>query len=105
MFTEHPTNPLLQVPPLAALSEAAATARIPLIVDDTVGFGHYSLLEGAADGSAPDVVVSSLSKVFSGAGNCMGCATPRALCPPAAFLAAFMSVCLPSLLTSCLTRT
>ena len=81
VFTEHPTNPLLQVPPLAALSEAAATARIPLIVDDTVGFGHYSLLEGAAEGSAPDVVVSSLSKVFSGAGNCMGCATPRALCP------------------------
>ena len=35
VFTEHPTNPLLQVPPLAALSEAAATARIPLIVDDT----------------------------------------------------------------------
>ena len=46
---------------------------------DTEGFGHYSLLEGAAEGSAPDVVVSSLSKVFSGAGNCMGCATPRAL--------------------------
>ena len=57
---------------------------MPLIVDDTVGFGYWSLLETSAAAAssdtspkpplppAPDILVSSLSKVFSGAGNCMG---------------------------------
>jgi cystathionine beta-lyase/cystathionine gamma-synthase len=45
-----------------------------LVVDDTVGFGYWSLLddERQSPKDQPDIVVSSLSKVFSGAGNCMG---------------------------------
>ena len=42
------------------------------MVDDTVGFGFWSLLDEAQGDARPDIVVSSLSKVFSGAGNCMG---------------------------------
>ena len=47
---------------------------MPLVVDDTVGFGYWSLLddERLSPTDQPDIVVSSLSKVFSGVGNCMG---------------------------------
>ena len=72
IFCEHPTNPLLNIPPLMELAALAREHRIPLVVDDTVGFGFWSLLDEAQGDARPDIVVSSLSKVFSGAGNCMG---------------------------------
>jgi cystathionine gamma-synthase len=74
IFCEHPTNPLLNLPPLPDLVALARRHHLPLVVDDTVGFGYWSLLddERQSPGHQPDIVVSSLSKVFSGAGNCMG---------------------------------
>lgn len=74
IFCEHPTNPLLNLPPLSKLAALARDHRLPLVVDDTVGFGYWSLLddERLSTKDQPDIVVSSLSKVFSGVGNCMG---------------------------------
>lgn len=74
IFCEHPTNPLLNLPPLPDLAALARHHRLPLVVDDTVGFGYWSLLNDnfLSHKDQPDVVVSSLSKVFSGVGNCMG---------------------------------
>ncbi|KAL9622460.1 MAG: hypothetical protein Q9160_003136 [Pyrenula sp. 1 TL-2023] len=67
LFTEFPSNPLLRSPPLARLKHLCATHSVPLIIDETIGnYLNLSLLPHAA------VLVSSLTKIFSGDSNVMG---------------------------------
>ena len=69
LFCEFPSNPLLRAPPLAELRALADEHGFPLVVDDSVvGVCNVELLgpRGA------DIVVSSLTKQFSGANNAMG---------------------------------
>ncbi|KAJ2590621.1 Cystathionine gamma-synthase [Coemansia sp. RSA 1804] len=67
IFTECPSNPLLKtadMPRLRALADKYGTA---VVVDETIGsFPNVDVLDWA------DVVVSSLTKVFSGDSNVMG---------------------------------
>lgn len=65
-FTEFPSNPLLQVPDLKHLVELGRRYNFPVVVDDTVGNVHNLNLTGGSHGA--DVVVSSLTKLFSGKG-------------------------------------
>mmetsp|Transcript_15696 Transcript_15696/g.25101 ORF Transcript_15696/g.25101 Transcript_15696/m.25101 type:complete len:660 (+) Transcript_15696:196-2175(+) len=63
---EYPGNPLLQVPDLKALSGLLKQHEVPLLVDDTIGSSaNYNLLEHV------DVVMTSLTKWFSGTGDVM----------------------------------
>ena len=67
LFTEFPSNPLLRSADLPRLRALADKYGFLLIVDDTLGnFANVEVLPYA------DVVVSSLSKVFSGSANVMG---------------------------------
>jgi cystathionine gamma-synthase len=67
LYTEFPSNPLLVCPDLERLDELSRRHGFPLIVDDTIaGFHNVDLLPAA------DVVVSSLTKSFSGAGDVTG---------------------------------
>ena len=67
IFCEFPSNPLLVSPDLKKLRELADLADCPLIIDDTIGsFVNVNVLDIA------DVVVTSLTKMFSGQGNVMG---------------------------------
>jgi cystathionine gamma-synthase len=67
LYTEFPSNPLLVSPDLAQLAALAQRHESPLIVDDTVAsFVNVDLL------SAADVICSSLTKFFSGAGDVAG---------------------------------
>lgn len=67
LYTEFPSNPLLESPDLRRLSELARQHSFPLIVDDTVAsFVNVDVL------SAADVICSSLTKFFSGAGDVAG---------------------------------
>lgn len=67
LYTEFPSNPLLVSPDLERLAALARRQECPLIVDDTVSsFVNVDLL------SAADVVCSSLTKFFSGAGDVAG---------------------------------
>jgi cystathionine gamma-synthase len=67
LFTEFPGNPLLQCPDLARLYRLSHQYGFLLIVDDTVGTSvNLSLLASC------DVVVTSLTKMFSGGCNVMG---------------------------------
>ncbi|KNE73128.1 hypothetical protein AMAG_17277 [Allomyces macrogynus ATCC 38327] len=67
VFCEFPSNPLLKVPPLNALRALADKHGFMVVVDDTVAsFANVNVLPVA------DVVVSSLTKVFSGDSNVMG---------------------------------
>ncbi|MBT4867195.1 MAG: PLP-dependent transferase [Planctomycetaceae bacterium] len=64
LYTEFPSNPLLESPDLRRLSDLAREHEFPLIVDDTVAsFVNVDVL------SAADVICSSLTKFFSGAGD------------------------------------
>jgi cystathionine gamma-synthase len=64
LYTEFPSNPLLESPNLRRLSELSRLHHFPLIVDDTVAsFVNVDVL------SAADVICSSLTKFFSGAGD------------------------------------
>jgi cystathionine gamma-synthase len=64
VFTEVPCNPLLTTPPLPELSQILRPHGIPLIVDDTVGtFFNVDVKPYA------DIIVTSLTKFFSGAGD------------------------------------
>ncbi|KAK6580510.1 hypothetical protein PZA11_006746 [Diplocarpon coronariae] len=66
VWTEFPANPLLATPDLGRLRELADEYGFLLIVDDTVGsFCNVDLL-GAAD-----IVVTSLTKSFSGYADVM----------------------------------
>jgi cystathionine gamma-synthase len=66
IFTEFPTNPLLKSVDIAQLSQIARQNNFPLIVDDTVGsFYNVNLFPEA------DILVTSLSKFYSGSGEVM----------------------------------
>lgn len=67
LFCEFPGNPLLKSPPLRRIRSLADRYDFAVIVDETIGnFLNVHVL------SAADVVVSSLTKVFSGDSNVMG---------------------------------
>ncbi|MBP9838854.1 MAG: PLP-dependent transferase [Proteobacteria bacterium] len=67
IFCEVPGNPLLRTPDLIKLHDIATTNKIPLIVDDTIsGPLNTNCLEHA------DLITTSLTKYFSGAGDVMG---------------------------------
>jgi cystathionine gamma-synthase len=66
IFCEFPSNPLLVSPDLSALAELAQRQGVPLVVDETLGnYVNVDLL------SVADVLTTSLTKYFSGAGNVM----------------------------------
>ncbi len=67
LFTEFPSNPLLRCADLSRLRGLADKYNFLIVVDETIGnFVNVEVLPYA------DVVVSSLSKVFSGDCNAMG---------------------------------
>ncbi|PYH95207.1 cystathionine gamma-synthase [Aspergillus ellipticus CBS 707.79] len=67
LFTEFPGNPLLKAPDLKKIRSLADRYDFAVIVDETVGnFLNINVLPYA------DVVVSSLTKIFSGDSNVMG---------------------------------
>ena len=67
LFTEFPSNPLLRSADLPRLRQLADKYDFLIVVDDTLGnFVNVEVLPYA------DIVVSSLSKVFSGDANVMG---------------------------------
>lgn len=67
LFCEFPGNPLLASPDLKRIDELSRTHDFPVLVDDTLGaLINVNVLPAA------DVVSSSLTKFFSGAGNVMG---------------------------------
>lgn len=66
VFCEIPSNPLLKTPNLKELSKLAKKFDFILVVDDTIGnFLNIDAVDYA------DVVVSSLTKIFSGDSNVM----------------------------------
>ncbi len=66
VFAEIPCNPLTRTVDLPAVSEACRAARVPLIVDDTVGTIHNVDVYPYAD-----LVTTSLTKNISGKGDVM----------------------------------
>ena len=67
LFCEFPGNPLLACPDLVRIRQLADTYDFAVVVDETVGnFVNVNVLPFA------DVVVSSLTKIFSGDCNVMG---------------------------------
>ena len=67
LFCEFPSNPLLRSPNLKRLRALADEYNFLVVVDDTVGsFVNVHVLPDS------DIVVSSLSKSFSGDTNVMG---------------------------------
>jgi len=67
VFCECPSNPLLQSPNFLRLHELADEFGFLVVVDDTIGnFVNVGVLRYA------DVVMTSLSKLFSGAADVMG---------------------------------
>lgn len=67
LFTEFPSNPLLRSADLTRIRGLADKYDFLVVVDETIGnFMNVAVLKYA------DIVVSSLTKVFSGASNVMG---------------------------------
>ncbi|PWY66177.1 cystathionine gamma-synthase [Aspergillus eucalypticola CBS 122712] len=67
LFTEFPGNPLLKAPDLKRIRSLADRYNFAVVVDETVGnFLNINVLSYA------DIVVSSLTKIFSGDSNVMG---------------------------------
>ena len=67
LFTEFPSNPLLRSANLPRLRGLADKYDFLIVIDETIGnFVNVEVLPYA------DMVVSSLTKVFSGASNVMG---------------------------------
>ena len=67
LFTEFPSNPLLRSPDLERLRTLSDKYDFLVIVDDTIGnFVNVETLPFA------DIVVTSLTKIFSGDSNVMG---------------------------------
>lgn len=66
VFCEHPGNPLLRSHDLEALSALLREHGVPLVVDETLGsYRNVNVLPFA------DIVVTSLTKYFSGVGDVM----------------------------------
>ncbi|RDA90345.1 hypothetical protein CP533_4135, partial [Ophiocordyceps camponoti-saundersi (nom. inval.)] len=67
LFCEFPGNPLLTCPDLQRIRSLADRFDFAVVVDETIGtFANINVLPLA------DVVVSSLTKIFSGESNVMG---------------------------------
>ncbi|KAM6493605.1 Pyridoxal phosphate-dependent transferase [Amanita muscaria] len=67
LYTEFPSNPLLRSPNLPRLRALADKYDFLMVIDDTLGnFVNVDVLPYA------DIVVTSLSKIFSGNANVMG---------------------------------
>lgn len=67
LFTEFPSNPLLQSVNLSRLRNLANQYKFLIVIDDTIGnFINVQVMPFA------DIVVTSLTKVFSGYANVMG---------------------------------
>lgn len=67
LFCEFPSNPLLKSPDLRRIRALADEYNFAVVIDETVGnFLNVNVLPYA------DVVVSSLTKIFSGDSNVMG---------------------------------
>lgn len=67
LFCEFPSNPLLVSPDLLSVGGVCRWYDVPVVVDDTIAsFANVNLLP------ACDVVVSSLTKFFTGRGDVMG---------------------------------
>lgn len=67
LFTEFPSNPLLRSANLPRLRALADKYDFLIVIDETIGnFMNVEVLPYA------DIVVSSLTKIFSGASNVMG---------------------------------
>ncbi|KAK0648824.1 pyridoxal phosphate-dependent transferase [Cercophora newfieldiana] len=67
LFCEFPGNPLLTCPNLTRIRQLADTYDFAVVVDETIGtFANINVLPYA------DIVVSSLTKIFSGDCNVMG---------------------------------
>jgi len=67
LFCEFPSNPLLKTPDLQRIRALATAYDFAVVVDETIGtFLNVHVLTHA------DMVVSSLTKVFSGDSNVMG---------------------------------
>lgn len=67
LFCEFPGNPMLTCPNLVRLRALADKYDFALVIDETIGtFANINVLQYA------DVVVSSLTKIFSGDCNVMG---------------------------------
>ncbi|EJD51133.1 PLP-dependent transferase [Auricularia subglabra TFB-10046 SS5] len=67
LFCEFPSNPLLRSANLPRLRELADKYDFLIVIDETIGnFANVEVLPYA------DIVVSSLTKIFSGAVNVMG---------------------------------
>ena len=67
LFCEFPGNPLLKTPDLSRIRGLADRYDFAVVIDETIGnFLNVHILPVA------DIVVSSLTKVFSGDSNVMG---------------------------------
>lgn len=67
LFCEFPGNPLLKTPDISRLRALADRYDFAIVIDETIGnFINVHVLQYA------DVIVSSLTKVFSGDSNVMG---------------------------------
>ena len=67
LFCEFPGNPLLTCPNLVRIRQLADKYDFAVVVDETIGtFANVNVLQYA------DIVVSSLTKIFSGDCNVMG---------------------------------
>lgn len=67
LYCEFPSNPLLISPPIKILWQLAQSNDFLLIVDETIGnFCNINVLDHC------HIIVSSLTKVFSGDSNVMG---------------------------------
>jgi cystathionine gamma-synthase len=67
LFCEFPGNPLLRSPDLAQIRKLADKHGFIVVVDETIGnFINVEVMTYA------DIVVSSLTKIFSGESNVMG---------------------------------
>ncbi|KAH6606295.1 cystathionine gamma-synthase [Trichoderma cornu-damae] len=67
LFCEFPGNPLLTCPDLKRIRKLADEFSFAVVIDETIGtFANVNVLQYA------DIVVSSLTKIFSGDSNVMG---------------------------------
>ncbi|KAF0639499.1 hypothetical protein FPSE5266_07639 [Fusarium pseudograminearum] len=67
LFCEFPGNPLLTCPDLTRIRKLADEYDFAIVIDETIGtFANINVLPVA------DIVVSSLTKIFSGDSNVMG---------------------------------